>query len=41
MIHSSYGRFNPVTGEGLPIDAPVEFMLATMNDLLREGLISG
>ncbi|MEP7221237.1 MAG: hypothetical protein ABI673_01075 [Novosphingobium sp.] len=41
VIHSPYGAFNPVTGEGLPIDAPPEFMEQALRDLLHEGLDSG
>ena len=41
VVHSPYGAFNPVTGEGLPIDAPPAFMRQVLHDLLQEGLDSG
>lgn len=40
-IHTAYGSYNPVTGEGLPIDAPDELMLAILKALLLDGLDSG
>ena len=40
-IHSRWGAFNPVTGEGLPIDAPQEFMDEILQELLQEGEDSG
>ena len=40
-IHSPYGSFHPVTGEGLPIDAPQEFMDDILRELIQQGLDSG
>lgn len=41
VIHSPYGSFNPVTGEGYPIDAPKQFMDEILHELIQEGLDSG
>lgn len=41
MIDSPYGMFNPVTGEGLPIEAPDGFMRQVLQDLIQAGLDSG
>lgn len=38
VIHSPYGAFNPVTGEGLPIAAPAGLMERVLEDLIRQGL---
>ena len=41
FIHTLYGYYHPVTGEGLPIDAPNELMYETLIALLRDGEESG
>jgi len=41
VIHTPYGSYNPVTGEGLPIEAPEELMRTILIALLRDGLESG
>lgn len=40
MIHTKYGSYHPVTGEGLPIDAPRELMREILAALLQDGLDS-
>lgn len=41
VIHSPYGSFHPVTGDGLPIDAPQDFMDDILRELIQQGLDSG
>jgi hypothetical protein len=41
FIHTIYGTYHPVTGEGLPIDAPKELMRDILIALLRDGEESG
>ena len=41
FIHTPYGSYHPVTGEGLPIDAPKELMREILVALLRDGEESG
>lgn len=41
VIHTQYGAFNPVTGEGLPIAAPRELMHEILVALIRDGEESG
>ena len=41
FIHTIYGAYHPVTGEGLPIDAPNELMREIVIALLRDGEESG
>ena len=41
FIHTIYGSYHPVTGEGLPIDAPKELMRDILIALLRDGEESG
>ena len=37
FIHTLYGSYHPVTGEGLPIDAPEELMRQILIALIRDG----
>lgn len=41
FIHTKYGSYHPVSGEGLPIDAPKELMREILIALLRDGEESG
>jgi len=41
FIHTIYGTYHPVTGEGLTIDAPKELMREILIALLRDGEESG
>ncbi len=41
VIHTPYGSYHPVTGEGLPIDAPEELMRDIEAALVRDGEDSG
>ena len=41
FIRTSYGSYHPVTGEGLPIDAPKELMREILIALLLDGEESG
>lgn len=41
VIHTPYGSYDPVTGEGLPIDAPQELMREILFALIDDGLESG
>ena len=41
FVHTPYGTYHPVTGEGLPIDAPDELMRAILLALIDDGLASG
>jgi len=41
VIHTPYGSYHPVTGVGLPIDAPEGLMHAILIALLRDGMESG
>ena len=41
FIHTAYGSYHPVTGEGLPIDAPDELMRRILIALIDEGIDSG
>lgn len=41
VIHTPYGSYNPVTGEGLPINAPDELTRTILIALLRDGEESG
>lgn len=36
-IHTPYGSFHPVTGEGLPINAPKKLMHKILVALIRDG----
>ena len=40
-VHTAYGRYHPVTGEGLPIDAPDDLMREILLTLIDDGLESG
>lgn len=40
-IHTKYGSYNPVTGEGLPIAAPKNLMRDILEALIRDGIDSG
>lgn len=41
MVHTEYGSYNPVTGEGLLIDASRELIHEVLATLLQDGLDSG
>lgn len=41
FIHTAYGSYHPVTGEGLPVNAPDELMRQIPIALLRDGEDSG
>jgi len=41
VIVTPYGSFNPVTGEGLPIDAPEDLMREILIALIKDGEESG
>lgn len=41
FIHTIYGSYDPVTGEGLPLDAPKKLMRDILITLLRDGEESG
>lgn len=41
VVHTPYGSYNPVTGEGLPIGAPKELMRDIAIALIQDGLESG
>ena len=41
FIHTSYGSYHPVTGEGLPINAPKELQRRILIALIRDGEDSG
>lgn len=41
FIHTAYGSYHPVTGEGLPIDAPDELMREILTALIHDSLDSG
>ena len=41
FVHTACGSYHPVTGEGLPIDAPAELMRQILVALLRDGEDSG
>ena len=41
FVHTIYGSYHPVTGEGLPIDAPAELMQQILIALIDDGLDSG
>ena len=41
FVHTPYGTYHPVTGEGLPIDAPDELMRSILLALIDDGLASG
>lgn len=41
FVHTAYGTYHPVTGEGLPINAPPELMREILLALLRDGEESG
>ena len=40
-VHTAYGRYHPVTGEGLPIVAPDALMKQIFTALIDDGLDSG
>jgi hypothetical protein len=40
FVHTRYGSYHPVTGEGLPIDAPDELMWQILIALIDDGLDS-
>ena len=41
FIHTVYGTYHPVTGQGLPIDAPDELMRQILIALIDDGIDSG
>jgi hypothetical protein len=41
FIHTPYGSYHPVTGEGLPIDAPKELTRQIQIALIDDGLDRG
>ena len=41
FVHTPYGTYHPVTGEGLPIDAPDELIRGILLALIDDGLASG
>ena len=41
FVHTAYGSYHPVTGQGLPIDAPDALMRQILVALLRDGEDSG
>ena len=41
MVHTEYGSYHPVTGKGLPIDAPPALMQKILLALARDGEDSG
>jgi hypothetical protein len=41
FIHTEYGTYHPVTGEGLPINAPDELMQKILIALIDDGIDSG
>lgn len=41
MIHTDYGSYHPVTGKGLPIDAPQALMQRILAALIKDGEESG
>ena len=41
FIHTPYGSYHPVTGEGLPIVAPQELMREILSALIQDGIDSG
>jgi len=41
VIHTPHGSYDPVTGEGLPIDAPEELMGKILTALIQDSLESG
>lgn len=40
FVHTQYGSYHPVTGQGLPIDAPEELMREILLALIDDGLDS-
>ena len=40
-VHTAYGSYHPVTGEGLPINAPDELMRKILIALIDDGIDSG
>lgn len=41
FIHTAYGSYHPITGEGLPINAPDELMRKILIAQIDDGLDSG
>lgn len=41
FIHTQFGTYHPVTGEGLPINAPDELMQEILVALIDDGIESG
>jgi hypothetical protein len=41
FVRTAYGSYNPVTGEGLPIDAPAALMEQILIALIEDGLDTG
>ena len=41
FIHTAYGSYHPVTGQGLPIDASDELMRQILIALIDDGIESG
>lgn len=41
FIHTEFGVYHPVTGEGLPINAPAELMRKILVALIQDGIDSG
>ena len=40
FVHTTYGTYHPVTGQGLPIDAPEDLMRQILVALTDDGLES-
>lgn len=41
VVHTAYGSYHPVTGQGLPIAAPDELMRQILIVLIDDGIDSG
>jgi hypothetical protein len=41
FVHTQFGTYHPVTGEGLPINAPDELMQKILVALIEDGIESG
>ena len=41
FIHTAYGSYHPVTGEGASVDEPEELKLAILRALIQDGIDSG
>jgi hypothetical protein len=40
FVHTQFGSYHPVTGQGLPIDAPEALMRGILLALINDGLAS-